>query len=793
MKDWCRMRFLIDAECRRGLRIIGEIPDISPARLEGYNGIGKTAAIKLLEICTGRQPFEHDERAWKTFREQLVSATVILTELDDAQRIEWQLLPKSWPSTPEPLADRVGTISINGHRALPRDITSLIQVHRIAGDETFPLTLAARVEAVGSAMTTWRKRVGEERLRGLELALGQLQIDIQEVEPATVSDETRAVRQIERSLELLRSEAASLGQRVRLLGEAESVSEKLDEVRGRGPELDDEISRLEIQRDAVRTDRAELELKILEASERESRDADARREFDNAERYLTRQEAQVSKVRSEVSSLAASLGISPIPQELEASRTSATIKLQELTEQLPRVHSAPLMAELLEEAASALGRAWAAGLGDAVIYEGNLQDISVSGLSELLDEAARNWRHQVPSADAEQLEAEIEATRRQLVQNARLKRAIGESEQLQAKYDRAKARLVIATDALPAATARTLRGLIEARNQLDAQRDEIEDRLVRLRFARSLLGGGSSEEELLKELGRLSRELKVETSRIRGRLNDERSQLRSLTERLESAESQLRHAQETLAQKVSALQDLTNRLLDREEYSWLRRISPSVLPQQDMNLNEQAAMLVRLSKRLEDARDRVSRARKIADGVPTALQELSNQFRGSAISASGTWAPAIRRWLASDVAEMFSNEQVREALFPGGESVELDLVEMVVSWISEDGPQSRPLSGFSSGEQALAYSRARIAAIETLPASSNRLVALDEFGAFIDADRMSKLEAYLQERSASVPGEHTILILPSSIDQISSNSGNEIGVRRQQLADRGYFVERLSS
>ena len=642
-------------------------------------------------------------------------------------------------------------------------------------------------------MATWRKRVGEERLRSLELALGELQVDIQEAEPGTVSDETRAVRQIERNLELLRSEAAGLGQRVQLLGEATSVSEQLDEVRGRGPELNDEISRLETQREAVRTDRSELELKILEASEQESRDAEARREFDNAEKYLARQEAQLSKVRSNVSNLAASLGISPVPQELDASKATATIKLQELTEQLPRVHSAPLMADLLEEVAAALGRAWAAGLGDAVIYEGNLQDISVSGLSDLLDEAARHWRQQVPSADAEQLGSEIESTRRQLALNARLRRAISESEQLKARYDRAKTRLAIATDALPAATAQALRSLIEARNQLDAQRDEIEDRLVRLRFAKSLLGGGNSEEELLKDLGRLSRELQVEPSRIRGRLADEKNQLRVLTERLGSAENQLRHAQETLADKMAALQGLVDKLNDRDEYAWLRRISPSIVPQQDVGFEEQAVLLVQLSKRLGNARDRVARAREITDGVPTALQELSNQFRGSAEPASGTWASAIRSWLGSDVAEMFSNEQVRDALFPGGKNVELDLVEMVVSWTSADGPQSRPLSGFSSGEQALAYSRARIAAVEALSASANRLVALDEFGAFIDADRMAKLEAYLRERSASVPNEHTILILPSSIDQLSGGPGDEMVTRRQQLADRGYFVESLSS
>jgi len=50
------MQFRIDADGRRGLRVIGEIPDLDLCRLEGYNGIGKSAAIRLLELCTGYSP-----------------------------------------------------------------------------------------------------------------------------------------------------------------------------------------------------------------------------------------------------------------------------------------------------------------------------------------------------------------------------------------------------------------------------------------------------------------------------------------------------------------------------------------------------------------------------------------------------------------------------------------------------------------------------------------------------------------------------------------------------------------
>lgn len=70
------MHFEIDANCKRGLRIIREIPNYEISRIEGYNGIGKSSALRLLELCTGSQPYRGQDRLWESFREQLVHATV---------------------------------------------------------------------------------------------------------------------------------------------------------------------------------------------------------------------------------------------------------------------------------------------------------------------------------------------------------------------------------------------------------------------------------------------------------------------------------------------------------------------------------------------------------------------------------------------------------------------------------------------------------------------------------------------------------------------------------------------
>jgi RNase adaptor protein for sRNA GlmZ degradation len=86
------VRFEIDASCKRGLRIIRELPDFEVSRIEGYNGIGKSSALRLLELCTGSQPYHGQDNLWASFREQLVHATVRVTGLQGgAGEITWDL------------------------------------------------------------------------------------------------------------------------------------------------------------------------------------------------------------------------------------------------------------------------------------------------------------------------------------------------------------------------------------------------------------------------------------------------------------------------------------------------------------------------------------------------------------------------------------------------------------------------------------------------------------------------------------------------------------------------------
>lgn len=94
------MRFEIEAATTGGLRIIDTVPNYPLSRLEGYNGVGKTVAIHLLELATGRQPYAHLIAAWRSLKQQLTSATIRVEGLRNGHELRIELLPQSWPDTP---------------------------------------------------------------------------------------------------------------------------------------------------------------------------------------------------------------------------------------------------------------------------------------------------------------------------------------------------------------------------------------------------------------------------------------------------------------------------------------------------------------------------------------------------------------------------------------------------------------------------------------------------------------------------------------------------------------------
>ncbi len=150
------MRVTLTAPDSRGPRVIQEIPDIELCRLEGRNGIGKTLAVRLLELCSGGQPYAAHEHSWSTLRDQLGRVQIRIEGLP-VGAIDVELTPSEWPERPTAQIDtKLGTVKIDGRTSTWSELRTHVQVTRVAGDEgltqTFAIELQERANHVGAVL-----------------------------------------------------------------------------------------------------------------------------------------------------------------------------------------------------------------------------------------------------------------------------------------------------------------------------------------------------------------------------------------------------------------------------------------------------------------------------------------------------------------------------------------------------------------------------------------------------------------------------------------------------------------
>ncbi|WP_150130402.1 hypothetical protein [Streptomyces sp. 150FB] len=789
------MHIRIETESRRGLRIIGEIPDIPLCRIEGYNGIGKTNAIKLLRLCTGAQPFIGNDHSWKTFRSQLKSARVIIKELNGAQEIEWLIDSSRWPNVAEPLGELIGSIRIDGKAARPRDISPLLSVHHVMAADTPVSVLTDRISTAQKRIRAWDVEVGGQRQEEIELALGELQHKITGCTPAQLAHDLTVTAEADKLADSLTRQLEAARERIKLLDKAVEVATQLTQVRGRGPEMDQKIQELAARLESFDEQRQELDGQIAKASTQKHLSEKAEKEFDNAQKHLIRQDKTFRTLRSHLQHLAAAASVEPSDDELTAARSDLSQHLNALLEKLPRIHATPILVNLLNSLIFSLQSAEQEDLGKTILIGADQEGSfwTVTALREAFQHQAELLGEETPSADAEQLTDEIEKTRSRLDAITQAEGVLEELEAAQTSLGKAEYRLRKATQGLPAQTAQTLEDLMQARNALDQESRTVQGDHARLCHARELLGGGKTEEALAAELVQLCREVDVEVARLRGHREKEQVELENLTRREAQASQQSALARRTSEDRVSDVTSTAHFLSESPDIPWLRRAVPEISSLPALSPNKQAEILLKVASVIDRARDTLASTYSSLRGIETAFGRLGTSIaepdgkRGTETASDR----AAKLWLADEVRQWFDSEVVRAALFDGGQDVKLDPDSLQLSWTAADGElNERPLAAFSSGQQAFAYTQAQVANLDKDEnAASNRLIALDEFGSFIDAKNMAALAKYLQARQAQAPNDQVLVVLPLEISPSMASLNGSTDERVSALRQRGYFAE----
>jgi hypothetical protein len=201
------------------------------------------------------------------------------------------------------------------------------------------------------------------------------------------------------------------------------------------------------------------------------------------------------------------------------------------------------------------------------------------------------------------------------------------------------------------------------------------------------------------------------------------------------------------------------------------------------------ARLLALDKRLDDADRLLASFRAVANAA------LSTE---DALVGSTSRVRAVRTVLGNELRGFLDTPAIRDALFDGAEIVDVDPVEAHLTLETADGRSTRPFESFSTGEQAFAFTQARIREL-VAPPQPNRLLVLDEFGAFVAADRLPALIEFLSAETLGAICDQVLVILPLQVDY-EADVGFTTGAlaeryreRAAQIADRGYCAVTLSA
>ena len=795
------MHVEIDADCRRGLRIIEEIPDLRPCKIEGYNGIGKTSAIRLLQLCTGEQPFAGNNAAWRSFASQLVRAKVRITGLREVNSIEWILKPGEWPKEEAvPLGDEIGTILIDGRRASIRDVKPLLGIHRLNTTETPVKILSEQAAAAGAALEGWYFARGERRGTALDNAFSVVLKRITNCPPGAVRLAREVVNEARTAAGDIAERTARVRNRVQVLSRAVDVADQLDTVRGSSPQMQNKLHELEEQLIAVDARRASLNRDIEGAQLQKHLSEQAENDLEKLEKLVTRYDNAFRRTITQLERAAAAANVEPSRESVIQTSLSVEEELNVLVDRQPIVSRGPQLYAVLNDLVHRLEGAISANLGDSVLIDEdtNHRAWTIADLHTLFVSQRDRIAEHGQAADAEQLERKIAAARMRLDALAIVNDLIDSASQAETRLKNAEQRLVMATDELPGSSSDQLNELLRQRNELDREGRDLQSRIDRLRAELELLGGGHTEEALAAELDRLCLEMDVDPSRVHGFLERERINLNSLSQEEASAQAREAAAVRQMDERIAAVEETARMLTSANDFEWLRRAVPVVTELQDLDIDGKLAQLEILESLLSDEREVASTTISAVRSIGAAMDELATRLRNQ-VASNGkrpqAWTLPVGQWLAKVARQWLDDDIVRSALFNGGENVRLNTDQLTISWTLDGEYFERPLEVFSSGEQAFAFTRARVAQLERdLDRPANRLIALDEFGAFLDVDRFAGLSDYLIQRQLRIPEDHILVILPWAVSRRDASADLDKTTRRDaELARRGYFAEALQA
>jgi hypothetical protein len=781
------------------LRAVPKISVERAALLAGFNGVGKSMSMRLLELCSGGQPWQNQPAAWESLRAALTGGRVRLSGIDGADEIIWDLRPKVWPEISDdpgrgPLlpSDDWFEITIDGKQANLASVASIIEVRRVSGDATLSQTVAMEIRHLAD-----RFQLAQDVARSATVvaATDLMESAARDIRVATGTALEVAVRRRDEALQTLQDLQAKLSaatERRALSDKATSTAGRLAELAEALPGLDAAISELDGQ---VKTKASEYETlrgRLRTAEAAAARFESARRDIENARRLAETHRTSLQQANRQLAEGLARLEIDSTQPDVQRRLNQRARAQQQLLEELRArrhaIDATPLLDQTLRELVEVLQRARARGIGSAQVLvvrvdEGRPEEaLTFDRLRDGVLERRRALAES-PASGTTELDGEIrraEATSKQI---SATRAWFDESQRLPPLVERAEERIRNALSGAPDAGSLSV---------LRLETDKVEQDLTELSQQRAFLAGrrlaladGSTPEDLEAQLDVILSRLGVESA---DQLDEGHHQLDVEVAQTQSAYASAVEVVERCAEELRAA-ELAYQIARRKVAA--DRVAASARGASETQMMDVADRAEARAIELQELPNHLL-------AVQAALARVSDYVLGRSGRDAGGMQEAVEFWLNARVSRWFRGDTVRKALFPSAARVDVDLSRREVKWYDATSGvvHELPFEAFSSGQQAFAYTKARLEELGSSQ-SLNRLIALDEFGAFIARDLMDDLRSMLAERRYSHPSDRVLLILPVTENpreqaKVSSQLARERYLSRAaQLESAQYFVEEL--
>ena len=788
------------------LSVIGDLPVARLAILEGYNGIGKTLAVRILQLCTGTMPYASDSAAWESLREGLGHIEVEITGLQGADRVVWVADSADWGHDPVPRAEWFKSITIDGKPASLDDVRHLITVFRLAGDEDLTETFASQAEDRAAVVHRWRaKHAASEQgpLKQLEDLAGAADDLLQSVsikQLAELKDDADLAKQ---ALAETRDAVNELQQRREMLNEALDLRRRVSDMRAREPELQRELTEINEQITQKRSELEAAQKQVTRLAARVGRTEALDKELENAERTLLRNIKKLQASWSSAAAQAAALEVEPDTETVDELFEELTQQEEQLENQHHEHYQAPAMMQLLGTLSDELSEAESKGLADQVAV-----DDAESGTQLTVSQtrAGMVTRHgfleqQPPPAKAVEILQELERVSHRKERVESLLEELDEVERFQRLVNHNEDRV---RKALQRGAGGEAAEKLEKANK---HRSECDQALLGLATQRAAVaqrlgsaGSDTSQQALQGQLDSDLESLRIPEEQLESEASAMEQLFAAAEEELAEANRRARDCRQRLAHERAGIRNAIELLDSNADLRWVGEALDRRQPASAGSIDHLHRDLVAAQNVVRGVLDRLGKHRTDLEAVEMALQGTARQLQGQSVNAT-EYVEQLQGWLAALFSDWFNDPRVRSELLNNADrdqEVTVDVSTRRVLWSENRTRRSRPLEAFSSGEQAFAYTRARLAVLDDAdPNVTNRLIVLDEFGAFIAQHLFRGMLDYLKEWTGDRQSDQVLLILPLGRDY-SQLAESAVGGRAKRYAtlarhvdERGYVTRTI--